>query len=87
MNIYLCTQWVNRGWDTYNSFVCVAKSEDEARCIHPDGRLEPEEWVDIALDKNFPSWCYSPDEVDVTLIGEASESEDKSVILASFHAG
>jgi len=35
MNIYLLTQDVNNGYDTYDSVVVAAKSPEDAREIHP----------------------------------------------------
>ena len=37
MNLYLLTQDVNVGWDTYDSAIVCAESEAEAVKIHPDG--------------------------------------------------
>jgi len=35
MNLYLISQTINNGYDTYDSAVVCAESEDEARKIHP----------------------------------------------------
>ena len=37
MNVYLITQDEYRGSNSYYSAVVVARNEDEARTIHPDG--------------------------------------------------
>jgi hypothetical protein len=36
MNLYLLSQNVNTGYDTYDSCVVCAKNEDEARTLGPD---------------------------------------------------
>ncbi len=35
MNIYLLKQDINNEYNTYDSFVAVAESEDDARTIYP----------------------------------------------------
>ena len=37
MNLYLLTQDVNMDWDTYDSVIVCAESEEEAVKIHPNG--------------------------------------------------
>lgn len=36
LNLYLISQTVNNGYDTYDSAVVAAASEEEARLIYPD---------------------------------------------------
>jgi len=79
MNIYLCEQEENNDWDTYDSFVCVANNEDEARNTLPSVY---EEWGEECY-----CWCSSPDKVTVTLVGAASRDQKAGVICASFNAG
>ncbi len=79
MNIYLLTQDINNNYDTYDSVVVSAESEEEARLMHPS---DDSDWGN--------EWCgwVSPDDIDkinVKLIGVSSV--DKGVILASFNAG
>ena len=72
---------MNPGYDTYDSAVVAAYSEDEARNMRPDGR--PTE----AYKERYDSWC-EPDDVQVNLIGEAAEDiAPGAVICASFNAG
>lgn len=81
MNLYLIEQDVNNNWDTYDSAVVVANSEDEARFIHPndyewDGKME-----------TYSNWCNA-ENVKVTYLGKAKEGLKKGeVICASFNAG
>lgn len=65
MNLYLISQTVNPGYDTFDSAVVVAESEEVARSIHPDGTVLDE------TTKQY-SWCSKKD-VMVHLIGTASE--------------
>lgn len=80
-NLYLISQEVNNGYDTYDSAVVCADSEDEARHIHPRG-IDPKSWEFI-----FPCWANTPEEVSVELIGTADDNITNGVILASFNAG
>ena len=79
MNLYLLTQEDNRDWDTYDSVVVCAETEDKARNINPD---YSEEW-----GKTFSSWASAPELVKVKLIGIAIEGLEKGVVLGSFNAG
>lgn len=84
--LYLIWQTVNNNYDTYDSAVVVAESEDEAKKIHPsnyDGRE-----VELKSSGNeYWSWCYLED-VQVKKIGVADESQyNERVICASYNAG
>lgn len=78
MNLYLISQDVNDGWDTYDSAVVAAKSEQEARSIHPSGRESSPTWDQ--------TWT-SPTNVKVELIGKAVPGTKAGVICSSFNAG
>ena len=80
MNLYLLTQTEETGYDTYDSVVVAAKSEDEARKIHPS------EWV-VDWDDFGGVWCKEPESVIVKLIGKAVKGTQSGVILSSFNAG
>lgn len=84
MNIYLIspTSEFTFGYDTYDSAVVCADSEEEARKIHPDNN-------GMGLDYVVGySWPRNPDQVNATLIGVALDNIEKGeVILASFNAG
>ena len=76
-HIYKISQRENNGYDTYDSAIVVAESEEEARLIHPNGRS--------VFDDD--EWC-KPKYVKVELIGVASdEIELGTIICASFNAG
>ena len=81
MNLYLLTQDESTGYDTYDSVVVAAKSEDEARKIHP-AEWVGEKWCDFG-----GVWCRTPESVTVKLIGKAVKGTKAGVILSSFNAG
>jgi hypothetical protein len=82
MNLYLLMQDENSGYDTYDSMVVAAETEDRARLIHPNT------WSDNPWDRKFyRDWATSPDQVSVELIGTAVEGTKAGVILSSFNAG
>ena len=76
MNLYLVEQDENTGYDTYDSFVCSARTEESARQQNPCLI----EWGD------WGSWASSPDKVIVTEIGKTNIDEEK-IIISSFNAG
>jgi hypothetical protein len=81
MNIYKLTNIDKdaNGYDTYDSCIVAAESEEQAKMITPDE--EPFEH-----DK-YRTWAYCPELVTVTLIGVATSDVKSGVILASFNAG
>jgi hypothetical protein len=78
MNIYLISQTKNNGYDTYDSAVVVAESEEDAKSIHPNGS----DWDGV--ERGFGAWV-SKQHVAAKLIG--TTDMDKCVICASFNAG
>jgi len=97
MNIYLLSQDVNRGYDTYDSAIVVAETEGEARTYHPGGsRLHNgTSWVwesDGSLYDPYDTsgdWVNSKqiDRLFVEKIGVANDNQERGVVLASFNAG
>jgi hypothetical protein len=79
MNIYKISQTENNRYDTYDSAIVYANTEEEARNIHPDGNVC---WGDYRK-----RWVNSPDKVTVEKIGETNLEVKSGVILASFNAG
>ena len=73
MNIYKIWQKYNTDWDTYDSAIVTAETEEEARRITPGSDVD--EWVS---DFNY---------VNVKLIGKAVDGTKSGVILGSFNAG
>ena len=78
MNLYLCSQDQNQGYDTYDSFIGAFDSEEEARNQHPLGN---DDWDDVRSP-----WWNSPNDVKVVFIGEASTNLVKGIVLASFNS-
>lgn len=70
--LYKIWQKVNNGYDTYDSAVVCAESEEEARNTH--------------LGNPDYTWA-KPEDVKVEEIGIASNNVKKGIIVASFHAG
>ena len=92
MNIYLVQQDIVKGYDTYDSFVCVAKSEQEAREIHPSDYVKHHKdgvWYSGEYEHDFVDWVLYKDidKVKVTSIGVAHSWQQKGIIIASFNAG
>jgi hypothetical protein len=79
VNLYLCSQNQNSGYDVYDSFICAANSADEAKNTLPNGGY--------VWGGSYGTWCVSPDYVDVKLIGVATDNVEHGVVLASFNAG
>ena len=79
MNIYLLHQHKHNGYDTFSGLVVVARSEAEARRIHPWGSWK---------DEGIRVWVETPEEVEVTLLGLAEPNlRNGEKILKSYHAG
>lgn len=78
MKLYFISQEENVGYDTYSDAVVAALNEEDARKTHPNGEVwESDHWT----------WCKSPKQVKVRLIGDAIEGTKAGVICSSFHAG
>ena len=93
--LYLLEQGDNMGYDTYDSCVVCAESEDEARYIHPGGK----KWNDTREEYGYyggresnhwwrdDNWARNPNLVEVTYLGLATEKSEVGVICNSFNAG
>jgi hypothetical protein len=79
MNLYLISQDTNNNYDTYDSAVVAAETEEKARGTHPSRQ----NWD--GKTSNFDDWV-SVDKVIVKLIGIA-QTDKAGVICASFNAG
>lgn len=83
MNLYLVEQYDNAGYETYDSMVVCAESEEAARRTHPrHGYEDVKDW-----GYSFSGWCSSPDKATVMLIGVADASVKPGVVIASYNAG
>ena len=76
MKLYLLSQIVNCGYDTYSNCVVCANDHDDAAMItpNPDGK-----WGN--------GWAHRPEEIIVEYLGEARDGLERGVICASYHAG
>lgn len=82
MFLFLLSQDIKNGYDTFDSVVVCAEDEDEARKIHPSRYVEKlEDW-----SKNY-TWANNKEQVEVKLIGKAADNIQKGVVLVSFNAG
>ena len=101
MNLYK-VEGYNGGYDTYDSFICVAPSEESARQTHPseyvthitEGRWMGTYSGGVSLGKEYDNddclWCSFKDirELVVTRIGTADARYSQGeVLVASFNAG
>jgi hypothetical protein len=82
VKLFLLSQDENNNYDTYDSVVVCADTEDEARLIHPDKPYRQNPWVNP-----YSSWCKTPKAVTVKYIGEAAPHVKPGVVLGSFNAG
>lgn len=71
MKLWLISQSVNDGYDTYDACVVAAETEEEAR------RVSPSPFID--------AWAPLKD-IEVELLGDATEGHS-GLILGSFNAG
>ena len=96
MKLWLISQDVNNRWDTYDSAVVAAETEDEARNIYPDKwdsspkRWNGSKWLwyledGRVLDYGSRTWA-SPDNVSVQFLADGYEGP-AGTVCASFNAG
>lgn len=80
MNLYLITQTVCNGYDTYDAAIVAANTKEQAANMHPNGK-------DIVASRSSRTWAGTPTDVEVRLIGVAVDGTKAGVICASFRAG
>ena len=97
MNIYTLfyPEWRIPNWyDTYDTIVVIAESEEEARKIHPNPALkwseEKQQWYNpnAGSDPYWKGWgddWGKPEELEVAFVGEAIEGLKPGVICTSFN--
>ena len=77
MNIYLVSQSANNDYDTYDSMVVIAETEERAKELtireHP-------------YESYFNTWA-SYDDLTCELVGFAFKGSEEKIILESFNAG
>jgi hypothetical protein len=80
MNLYLLTGTA-RGYDTFDSCVVIAESEEVAKNVFPNGQEDGWKY-------SRGQWAESPADVDCVLLGKAVKGlPSGQVICASFNAG
>jgi hypothetical protein len=78
--LYRLWQIERSGYDTYDSMVVSAYSEEEAKEIYPSREYGGRWGSDV--------WAYSPDTVNVEIIGLAYKGiKPNEIIISSFNAG
>lgn len=90
LKIYRISQEENNTWDTYDSAIVIAESEEQAAQIDPS--YNPEYswsvlWMVWPTDHHLRGWCSSTDKVKVEYIGEPKEGSVIGIICASYNAG
>lgn len=79
MKLYLLSQSENDGYDTFDSCVVCAESEEDAKTITPDGHP--------MIPNAYATWASDVSNVQCQEIGEANAFQQRGVIIASFNAG
>lgn len=90
MKLFLISQDLNDGYDTYDSAVVAARTEEEARDTHPSGGLlEDKPSYRGTVYLYHGDWLYREDRNKITVkyIGQAARGTKAGVICASFNAG
>lgn len=99
--LYKISQSINSGYDTYDSAVVCAESEQDARNIHPSSyvtHIANGKWMGTysggaakgnEYENDTGDWvCYGDINcITVEYIGVSDESIQRGVIVASFNAG
>ena len=96
MKLWLISQSANDRWDTYDSAVVAAETEEDARNTYPDkGGWDDARWTGSkwlwylgdgrVLDYNSSTWT-SPDNVKVKFLSDNYEGA-AGTVCASFNAG
>lgn len=95
INIYLVERTDDVDYDQYDSFICVADSEETARWTTPDPEYHL--WIDKKWhfnystgpkeeDTKYSGWTKDPTTLKITELGVPKDPTQR-VILGSFNAG
>lgn len=79
MKLWLLSQEERASYDTYDSCVVAAETEEEAKDTTPDGFPFSQ--------KSYANWASSPANVRCEYLGEARPDHPAGVVCASFNAG
>jgi len=88
--LYLVSQSINNGYDTYDSMVVAAESEQDARLIHPSDFVTHHndgKWKGTYYDCGGDDWVEFSciDKLTVQYLGETEHG--RGVVCSSFNAG
>ena len=95
MKLWLISQSENNGWDTFDSAVVAAETEEAARHTYPTGDWGNKIWngskwlwhlEDGRIVDYYSSDWVSPDHVEVQFLADGYDGP-AGVILGSFNAG
>lgn len=96
MKLWRISQSVNNNWDTFDSAVVAAETEEEARCTYPskygdnDTRWNGSKWLRHLEDGRVlygSTSCWTaPEYVSVEFLADGYEGPAGTVV-ASFNAG
>jgi hypothetical protein len=78
MKLWLLSQNMNTGWDTYDSAVVAAETAEAAKRFDPGGYL---------IEDDGCCWAGTLEDIEVKFLGEAAPGVKAGVICASFNAG
>lgn len=97
MNIYKISQGECTGYDTYDSAVVVAESEEDAVLIHPSNyvtHIKEDKWMGTRPDGSVYEYAGeyewpvpSQNAVKAEFVGTAAPGMERRVIVSSFNAG
>ncbi len=81
-----------RDYDEYDSFVCVAIDEKEARRTSPGNYStwseKYEAWVSCDGEpQTYHGWTTNIEALEVTRVGDAADGMEVGIVCASFNAG
>lgn len=83
MNIYLIQRTDKINWDEYDSFVCLAESEEIALSLSPM-HYDKLGYIDWKTPKSY--WTRDIKNLKCVLIGK-SEKTEREIVCASYNAG
>lgn len=81
MKLWILTQDKNHNYDTYDSAVVAAETEEEARLIHPSGYKTNWDGTPSSYDS-----LVAAKDVKVAYLG-ATDRKISGVVLSSYNAG
>ena len=98
LNIYKVSQNIVQGYDTYDSFICVAESYEKASLLHPSIVVEGygnKTWIrrhsrtgeEIKICGHGWIGFDQRHLLIIEKIGTANDDQKEGIVLASFNAG